>query len=640
VWITVPSDVVLSRLKREPVDTVRKRDTLRSLAFWFGHERAYLGPVWNYLTLIRLCHEDVKSVNIRDGVRIAISVSSRGDVVGNDIIEWLRREIRQYIRDGLKDVPFDNWGTVRTYDLNTLFVDFPMESDISIPSTFQHSIRNAVAVAHQIAVRWSLSSYRTSKRFLSIGIAAGEFSTLDQNLRTILNEKLPGDPVIRMSDYARQCILINDIRVDICPVHSEVILFNGEPLHVWWVVGLWSLIYWDFIPQLLEDGILKQDENARMSLSKLLWFPDGLTRADIETYQPNAVQAYLVRPHDTVLGIEIAKTLYYRRRFFEANEILRLVLSVYPHNFNARSFRMVIFRCLAAASTTYAEARIHFNRAEEEAVYIQSYCLGLNEDFFDEYAVIKLAHALMILRLMRGANAAGTIQEPMLSINAVKRLLDESENLFEKGLTVSPTGIRTLYLVTCVRILRQIILRDGERFIDQGLIAQSPDILTPASALFAAMGWARSEFKEKAGLEILFLILEKSFQIHQEAVALSSYRPTIFYCYAMALWDFYPVRTYMTARRVHDLLNEALSIADSVEKDGVCIYSYTRCHGEMMEPDLFKAHIRQSIDCVEQSAGGKERLMTGPDDEKIDLQNGSQPILFTINMMVPVTQPE
>ena len=42
------SNVMLSRLQREPANTVNKRNCLRLLAFWFGYSRSNLGNVWNY----------------------------------------------------------------------------------------------------------------------------------------------------------------------------------------------------------------------------------------------------------------------------------------------------------------------------------------------------------------------------------------------------------------------------------------------------------------------------------------------------------------------------------------------------------------------------------------------------------------
>ena len=57
-----------------------------------------------------------------------------------------------------------------------LYVDFPKEEEAGDPASYRQCLRSAVSLAHQIAVRWALSKYCTKNRFLSIGIAAGEYA--------------------------------------------------------------------------------------------------------------------------------------------------------------------------------------------------------------------------------------------------------------------------------------------------------------------------------------------------------------------------------------------------------------------------------------------------------------------------------
>ncbi|MFZ2630489.1 MAG: hypothetical protein WA081_20405 [Desulfosalsimonadaceae bacterium] len=628
------SNTMISRLKREAVDTPRKRNTLRSLAFWLGHERPHLGPSWNYLSLLKLCRQEPLTSCFREGVRIAFSLSSRGDVIGHEIVDWMRRELKTCIKDGIPRFPYGNWGTVRSYDLTTLYVDFPMEQGVSNPSSYQQCIRNAIAVAHQIAMRWSLSAFFTQKRFMSIGIAAGDYAGIDTYLLPALNVKLPGDPVIRMTDFARQCVLINDIRAMFNQTPKQAVLFNGEILYIWWITGLWSLIYLDFIPRLLHDSILQDSEGANLALTRLLWFSDETTQEEMSHYQPNAVSIYLKSPHNTILGIEIAKTLYYKRRYWEANEILRIIISIYPFNLYARSFRMMIYRCLALDSGDYAKSRLHFNRAEEEALYIENNCRALNEDYYDEYAVIKLTHAMVIFRLLRERGGKYAIPEADLEKEQVFGLLNESETLFEKGLAVSPTGIRSLFLVACVRIIRRILKKNEEAFVNHEVLLTGyhPDVVQPALDAFAALGWLREDLDENARHEVLYVILEKIFKIHRESVTLSAYRPTIYYCFAVVLWDFLPQKTGRIVRQVHELLSESFQMAEKMKKQNICIYSYTRCHGEMMPVDVFNAHIASGLEMIEESAGGKPALEQMPDAMVMDFGGKEQKLLFMLNI--------
>jgi hypothetical protein len=138
-------------------------------------------------------------------------------VIDHEILDWLRKALKNYIDESISHFSYGRWGKVRAHDITTLYVDFPREEEVGDLVSYQHCLRSAVSLAHQIAIRWALSSYCTKNRFLSIAIVVGEYASLDNHLLPLLNAKLPNDPVIRMSDYARQCVLINDIRVVLCP---------------------------------------------------------------------------------------------------------------------------------------------------------------------------------------------------------------------------------------------------------------------------------------------------------------------------------------------------------------------------------------------------------------------------------------
>ncbi|MCJ7833206.1 MAG: hypothetical protein MUQ20_02325, partial [Deltaproteobacteria bacterium] len=368
------SNSMLTRLKKEPAATPYKQNVLRSLAFWLGHERGDLGPLWNFETLLKLCGRSKPSEHYREGVRIGFALYGRGDVIDHDIVGWLKKALKNYIEQSVGYFLYGRWGRIRSHDITTLYVDFPKEEEAGDPVSYRQCLRSAVSLAHQIAIRWALSKYCTKNRFLSIGIAAGEYSNLDNYLLPVLNAKLPGDPVIRVTDFARQCLLINDIRAILCERPTEITLFNGEALTIWWVTALWNTLYFDFVPDLLEDRILQNNPASQETLTRLLWSPPENRPKPDETNEPNAVTTFLKYPHNSLLGVEIAKTLYYRRRFWEAIEILRVVLSIDPTHLIARTLRMVIFRNLALNAPSYAVAEGLFRQAEQEALYIQEHC--------------------------------------------------------------------------------------------------------------------------------------------------------------------------------------------------------------------------------------------------------------------------
>jgi tetratricopeptide (TPR) repeat protein len=392
---------MLTRLKKEPVDTVYKQNVLRSLAFWLGHERPEVAADWNFDTLVRLCRDGKQTENYTEGVRIGFALYSRGDVIDHEIWGWLKKNMKNYVEQSISHFLYGHWGKVRSHDITTLYIDFPKEEEGGDPVSYRKCLRSAVDLAHQITIRWALSRYCTKNRFLSTAIVAGEYSSLDNYLLPLLNAKLPDDPVIRVSDYARQCLLINDIRVILCQHPTETALFNGDALTIWWVTSLWSTHYFDFVGDLLTDKILQNSPVAIEKLNRLLWFPEEVEQRLDKVDESNAVSTFFKFPHNFLLGVEIAKTLYFRRRFEEAVEILRIVLSINPTDLIVRTLRMQLFRNMAVDAENYSLALGLFKMAEQEAVFIRENCAHQSEDFFCEYAVVYLAQAMLTLRHTR-----------------------------------------------------------------------------------------------------------------------------------------------------------------------------------------------------------------------------------------------
>lgn len=579
------SNTMLTRIKKEPADTSHKQNVIRSLAFWLGYEKSELATGWNYATLLQICPKSDRPVNVREGVRLGFSLISRGDIIEQDIITWLKKNIKQFVKENIEVPSNGQWGMVHLYDITTLCVDFPKEEGISELSCYQQSIRNAISVAHQMAIRWALSPFATKKRFLVVGIAAGNFITLDNYIQPLLNANLPGDPVIRISDFARQCIMVNDIRAICNNQPQAVTLFNGEQLTIWWIVGLWSSIYWPFVPILLKDEAISDTK----LLKSLLNIDYSGEPKIAPPGQANAVTALLQSPQNTLLGIEITKTLYYRNKFLEALEILRIILSTNPANLNARCLRMMIYRNLGANARAYTVAVAQFKRAEKEAAFIMANCSPLDEDFYDELAVLQLTRAITILRFMRRHRGTPAEHDIHFSPSVVNHFLDRAEDLFETGICVSPSGTRSVYLLICVRMLKRILAWDDDIYINPDKpIAIPVDIARePALDMFYAMGFLDEGIPVEQQLDALGSALFKMFQGHNNALALETYRPTVYFCYAAVLWDFFPIRSIETARHTIQMLEAAIETARKSQADNLYIYSYTRFHGEMLQPDVF-----------------------------------------------------
>ena len=600
------SNSMLTRLKKEAADTAHKQNVLRSLAFWLGYDRPDQGPAWNFETLVKLCHGGKPAVDHKDGVRIGFALCSRGDVIDHEVIAWLKRELKSYIDQSLGRFLYGRWGKVRFHDVTTLYVDFPKESKLGDPTAYRHCLRSALSLAHQMAIRWALSKYCTQNRFMAIGLAAGSFANLDNYMLALLNAKLPGDPVIRLTDYARQCILINDIRALLSSRPSEVSLFSGETLTIWWVLSFWSLLYFDFIPNLLCDSFLQNDAlSAQRLVAKLLSSVADNSDGDIEDPR-DAVTSFFRFPHNSLLGLEIAKTLYYRRRFWDAIEILKTVLSLDPTHLSARTLRMVLLRNLAIDAPSYSIAEGMFAQAHLEAELIRQNCDLQSEDFYCETGVVYLEQAMVTLRHLRSGRAAAAAVAPLHQ--RVFDCLEHADRLFHTGFTVSPTGQRSGYVLFTVKVLANILKNDAAIFNDPARPIDGPPkiVIKPADDFAWQLGYRREDLALKSH-ELLEKIISLRMSSYDDSIALQAYRPTTFFTNSVIWWDLFPVRTVKTAKRTLQLLKGAGEIAASMDKLGVCIYSFTRYPGEMISPQEFIHHINRSVRMIEEQAGGDLR---------------------------------
>lgn len=600
------SNAMLSRLKKESVDTLHKQNVLRSIAFWLGYMRPDLSAKWNFETLCALCSYGKSMADYKEGVRIGFALFGRGDVIDHDIVGWLRKTLKEYIEQSINRFSYGRWGKVRSHDITTLFVDFPKEEMVNNPEAYRQCLRSALSLTHQVSIRWALSKYHTQNRFLSIGIAVGDFSQLDSHLIAILNAKLPEDPVIRLTDYARQCVLINGSRVLTCSTPAEITLINGEWLIIWWVVGFWSSLYFDFIPELMEDTILRNEAFASKRLTSSLWSAVSQESEVKQRSGIDALSSFFRFPNNSLLGLEIAKTLFYQRRLWEAMEILKILLSLNPTNLAARTLRMSVLCNLALDAPTYGIAKGFFVKAHNEADFIKENCMFQAEDFYCEHALVYMTQAMLSLRYLRkGRGHVEGEENPQHIQRMVLNYLNKSDMLFGKGALIAPTGIRSYYMQTGVRILKALLKNNANLFVDPNLpIDDSPRVVRQSTKEYQ---WQIGYFGENAPVNTSDILKAKVFRSdylsHRDSIALQAYLPAFFFCSAVAWWDFFPVRTIANARIAAHQLRKALETGRAMEKINFCIYSHTRSYGEMIPAEMFVAHVTKSIKMIEETAG-------------------------------------
>ena len=628
------SNAMFSRLVRGPANTHSKRNTLRLLSFWFGYKRPHLGPSWNFETLLKLCPSELK-IESNEGARIGFYLQSRGDLIEDKTVKWLKTELRNCV----KDLGHVKYGKIHSYSTTSLYLDLANDSiekeGLSHSISYSRCVRDAIAIAHQLAIRWALSPQGSKRKIMTIGIAAGKFSTLDVYVQTILNAKLPGDPVIRVTDYTRQCVLINDIRAIFCQIPKETEIFDGETVNIWWITELWNINYWDFVPALLKDEMLQNDPQSEEKLKNVLWFPDENQVLSENEKKSNAITAFLKSPQNSLLGLEIAKTLYYRRKFLEANEILRMIISTEPFNLTARTLRMAIFWNLGLdESLPYSTARLYFRRARNEAAFIEENCANKDEDYYCERAYGTLSQALRILCLIRENGGEYEEKDMRLSREDVYRLLGEAEHIFMKAATVSSTGHRSMFMIGCVNAMRRMMDKNGD-FINTTsgqLLDMSNICRQTAEDVFYALGWLRADIRHDMKYAFFQKRLEYGAAHYYDSVLLRTRQPNIKYSYAVLIWDFSPFITVATTKKVLRLLKEAVEMAKRLEEDKICIGSITRVKAEIMSVDTFVKDIQECIKQVEARTGNLEELQGKEDSDPIgdDRLHGLK--LFCLNI--------
>lgn len=627
---------MLIRLKKEPLDTEYKINVLRSIAFWLGHERPEISRTWNFETLIKLFPGNTGSKKHNDyteGVRIGFALTSRGEVIDHEIIGWLKKAIKGYISEAVGHFLYGKWGKVRAYDITTLYVDFPKEKEGGNLLHYLQCLKSAVALAHQIAIRWPLSKYYSKNRFLSIAITAGEYGVLDNHLLSLLNASLPGDPMIRLSDFARHGLLINDIHVILCPKPEEARLFNGESLPIWWVTSIWTTHYFDFVPDLLHDETLQNSPASIEKLEQLLWPMQDEEPSSAKISEENAVTTFFKYPHNSLLGVEIAKTLYYRKRCSEAAEILRIVLSINPKDLVARTLRMMVLRNMALDTPSIRTAAAVFRQAIQEADNIREHCDFHAEDFYCEHAIVYLTQAMSAVRYMRTQPALQADAKTLKKLEqAVYKDLDQAKHLFEKGMSVSSSGTRSSFLLKIAAVLKTMLKGDGELFVNpEKPLTVSAEIFDQESMdVQWQIGYRRSGLSLQKQDELVEKLTVHKGVIYNAAISLFSYRPTTEFCNAVALWDFLPVHTVLMAKIVRERLINAIEIAGRAQEENVCIYAFSRTYSEMIPANEFIEHMKKALKIFDEEVGAD--LSGRADSEIIEGKGcGNPPKLFTLN---------
>jgi hypothetical protein len=246
--------------------------------------------------------------------------------------------------------------------------------------------------------------------------------------------------------------------------------------------------------------------------------------------------------------------------------------------------------------------------------------------------VLHLAKAMLTVRYLRQGQGALTDTQDLLGLKrSIYSALERAQTLFGRGLTVSPSGIRSAYLLNTARLLMAILKTNQDIFVDPTLpIEAAPEIIHGSCEdLQRELGYLREDLLPSDRSAFIEKLFHQQFIIHDDSISLSAYRPTVYYCSAVALWDFLPVRTVGLAKRCLQLLSDCIDMARAVAKANLCIYSFTRTYGEMMPAEEFIGHMQKAIDMIQETAG--ENLLKTEDSTVISPSPGSSSLLLTLN---------
>ncbi len=570
---------MISRMRKNfNPNTRAKQNLLRVIAFWIGLNRPYWG--WNFLTLMEMKKRaDPQSETDQNaGVRIAFQVTGRGDVLSPEAVEWLKGELMECMKS-LEMFYIDPRQV--TSAATTVFVNIPRLKGYAGDLTlYSRALRNGMALAHQMLIRWNLNSFSGLGSHIVIAIAAGGFTDLDMFIQAMLKARLSEEDLIRMTPFVHLCANLSEIKVVFRHPPREVRLYDGETLRVWCVNSLWSHIYYDFVPPLVKS--LPGDSSGYRRFKKSLAISD---------VRENPVLASVYKHlENSLLIIEIAKTCLAKGMFHEADGFISILLAIHPFHVVARAVRMIIRLNIALYQPEFSAARISFAEAVNEGEFIIEKCRVEDEEVFCELGQVYLCLARRMFSMCRKTHDEA--HRKTLRDEVMKNLTN-ARRCFEKGRTISPSGKGKRSLHWCFRIcaVQRVLEADEQAFAaageDAGVLTDRFDIFRQtAMEFFCSLGWAQrlpekgkgySPEEEAEFFEHIF----QSFQLYDNAVLLKTYAANIKYAFAVLVFDFTPRLTVGLLKMVLTLLDESKNQAHALDAKTSDIRTIVNCYSQI-----------------------------------------------------------
>ncbi|ABW67493.1 hypothetical protein [Desulfosudis oleivorans] len=598
---------MFSRLKKDfHPNTPKKRNVLRLLAFWLGAKRPELG--WNYEMLMALA--DTRSAEPlpaeeKEGVRIAFALQAAGGILDIKAVEWLQSELRQCIAD--LNLPRIEPHRI-SFTLSTAHLDLPRAPGPSgEPRLYARAIRSSLALAYQMPIRWALSDHSSRQCSIIVAISAGPFDQASQFIQALLSLKRTGITPVRMTDFARLCVNIADIKVTFNKEFDELVTgFPGTTYtRAWHVDHFWSYLYFDFVPQLLEEGVMPTTEEAYHAFRNELFFPDHSAGGN------KALSAIRKFPQDSLLAIEVARSLIAKRMLHEANEVLSTILASYPRHMVARTCRGVIYHYLSMHQSDPELAEAFFDRSVRETDILTRHYPD-EPEAHTETGLLYYTRAIQLIATFRKKKSPlsreETIRESMAHLNNALRLFNKSSAI------ASITDMRAEFWIRQAGILIMMLKKDEDTLLSSRTLTDQQDIVFDTSRQsFKILGWIRDESED--AYRFFQDRLNNQMKEYAEDVSVTNYSPSLKCILAGYMWNTLPEVTVGTAKVILFLYHEAIQNVERLARFNIGVYSASGCYTLIQSPAHFIRNARKYINLLETVL---KKDLEKPDDHLID----------------------
>ena len=597
---------MLSRLKKHfHPNTPQKRNALRLLAFWLGLKRPELG--WNYEMLLHLAGTraaEPAAVEEKEGVRVSFALQAVGDILDAKAVDWLKSELYQCIND--LNLSYVKPGHI-AFTLSTAHIDIPKAPGPSgEPRLYAKAIRDSLALAYQMPIRWVLSEHSNPFRSITIAISAGPFDQADKYIQALLSARTKGITPIRLTEFARLCARLADIKVTFSKEAErlDVGFLEETYINVWHVDYFWSYLYYDFVPALLDAEVLPTTFEAYEALRKEIFFPDQVPSKN------KALAALRKFPQDTLLAIEFARCLMAKRLFFEADEILSTILASYPLHVVARSCRMDIYFLLSRQHPDPAVSENFFSRAAGEVSILLQFH-GEQAQVYTEAGMVYYVRAVHLICSYRKKREKLNWDD---LATLIRLNLEKAKDLFDKSATLSPiTEFRAEFWKRQTRILLTILQADEETIVSGQPITDKFDIIYKTSVQsWTSFGWIPED--TPAGYRFFFERLKNLQPQFAQEIAVTNWFPSLKCLFAIHLWNTLPLVTVGMAKLIIALCLDAIQDVERLIKYNIGVFAASGCYTHVQTPGQFIRSARTYIRLLEEALKNDLNL---PDDTVI-----------------------